>query len=325
MKFIQNYLVESNALLEDYHSKIATDCGKLGFRIIGTKTKFSKIDFVNYLASKPITEDVLINNVVISKDHAEKIAKSKQFESEILLNFMNMFKKIAYKWSSNWSDVCLSKQDLESEAMCAGMYAIYGYTNGETSLSTYIYQCALNKVKNVCKKTNQFSDLGSRAIKIRAKFEEAKNTLGPYYTYDEIIKNLNFDEKEILILQSTFNKIASIDSSEEKSNDYSCLGKKFSGVDGSIKFSCSSNGNSFTIRENDSSDNDVEININLNEFSELEKVVLEGFMNSPNNLGISHFAKKLINPKTKKPYSRMAITYAWRRVKEKIKKYSNAA
>ena len=116
-------------------------------------------------------------------------------------------------------------------------------------------------------------------------------------------------------------------SDEEGSNDYSCLGKKFSGLDGSVTYTCSSslNGGSFTIHQDEKVKNENQINIDFSEFSELEKAVLEGFMNSSNNLGISIVAKNLINPRTGKPYSRMACTYAWKRIKEKIKKFSSAA
>ena len=330
IEIIQNYLADSNVLLENYHSKITTDCGRLGFRIIGTETKFNKIDLVNFLHSKQITNDIEINNIIIPKQHAEKIANSKKYESEILLNFMNMFSKIASKWSSYFSDVCLSKEDLESEAIQAAIYAIYGYANKEISISTYIYRCVTNKIKNICNSTNSLSNFGSRAIKIRRKFEEAKSKSHPFSTYDEIVKSLNLNEKEISILQSMSVSVcgfalSSNNDDKESSNDYSSFGKRFSSLDGSVKYNCCSNGTSFTIREDDQLEKENKININFSEFSELEKAVLEGFMNSSNNLGLSHFAKNLTNPRTGKPYSRMAYTYAWKRIKEKIKRFSSAA
>ncbi len=323
---IQNHLAESNAILEKYHSKIASDCGRLGFRVVGTKDKFNKIDFVNFISKiKEINEDVVVHDVIVKKDDAIKIAKSKEYESEILLNFMYMFSKIAHKWSSYNSDVCLSKQDLESHAFEAAMNAIYSYTSEKnTGLSTYLYHCVTNKVRNVCNKTNSFSDYGSNAIKLRRRFEEAR-TLSPNLTYDEIIESLDLSKKEMRTLESILVGVSASDNfgEDSKSNDYTCFGKRFSGLDGEIKFSCSSNGRSFTIREEGESQN--AINVDFSEFSELEKVVFEGFMNSKNNLGISHFAKNCINPKTGKKYSRMAITYAWRRVLEKIKKHTQAA
>lgn len=67
-------------------------------------------------------------------------------------------------------------------------------------------------------------------------------------------------------------------------------------------------------------DDEIIEKINKIEFSELEKFVLEGFLDSKNKLGINSLAKKLINPKTNKSYSRAAVSLAWKRVKSKIKK-----
>ena len=321
---IQNQLAESNILLEKYHSKITTDCGRLGFRIIGTKSKFNKIDFVNLLVSKDNYENLIVSNVAIPKEDAERIARSKSFEYEIICNFEHMFSKIAIRWSSYTSDICLSKEDLESEAMQAAIFGMYSYTDKNINLSTYLYHCVVNKIRNICNKTNSLSDFGSNAIEIRHKFEKAKKDFGDFCTYDEVVQSLNFSKKEIQTLQATFITTAGQNSEEGGSNDYSSIGKSLSGLDGSVRFSCSSNGKSFTIHGD--SDKEESLNVDVTEFSELEKAVLEGFMNSSSNLGISNFAKNLINPKTGDPYSRMAITYAWRRVKEKIiKKHSNAA
>lgn len=319
ISFIQSQLSKSNALLEKYHSQITTDCGRLGFRVIGTNEKLNKINFVNFICSGPITKDIIVSNVTIAKEDALEIANSKTYESEILLNFMGIFSKIATKWSSYSSDVCLSKEDLESEAIQAAMLAIYNYTDVKTSLSTYLYHCVANKIRNIFNKTNSLSDFGSNAIEIRKRFDQAKNSLGEFCTYDEIIQSLNFTNKEIQTLQSMSAVVGSVDFGDEKaSNDYTCLGKKFSGLDGSVSY----NRNSFTIHDEE---NNEDVRFDTSDFSELEKVVLEGFMNSTSNMGISHFAKNLINPKTKKPYTRMAMTYAWRRVKDKIKKYSKVA
>ena len=55
------------------------------------------------------------------------------------------------------------------------------------------------------------------------------------------------------------------------------------------------------------------------EFTELEKAVLEGVLNSPSTkLGIGYLSKQVINQETKKPYSRMAFSLAWKRIKKKI-------
>ena len=61
------------------------------------------------------------------------------------------------------------------------------------------------------------------------------------------------------------------------------------------------------------------------EMSQLEKAVLDGFLQSSKGMGLNSISKNIINPKTGKPFTRMAASLAWKRVKEKIKNYKKAA
>jgi RNA polymerase sigma factor (sigma-70 family) len=325
---IQAKLSESNKILENYYSKIS-GLSKAGLRLVGGK-KFNKMNFVNKIieeSKKSPNSSIFVANLTIEKEDVEKIVFAKTLEEEIISSFSRMFYKIANKWTRINKDICLSVEDLESEAIQAALVAMYGYTDTDYAISTYLYKCVSNKIRNLCNRTSQLSNLGSNAISIKRKYEEAKAKFEGSKNFYEIVNSLNLNEKETRILKSTFSKVLNCSdlSSEEKVNplDYTSLGKKFSGIGGELEYSCVSNGNNFTIRNIES--NDKTIDLNLEEFTELEKIVLEGFMTSNNNLGIGSLAKKLVNPKTGKPYSRMAITYAWRRVKDKIKKYSKVA
>jgi len=326
--FIQNKLSESNKILEGYYSKIS-GCDKTGLRLVGNK-KFNKMAFINRIVEdnkKFPNSSLNIANVKIEKEDVEKIVFAKSLEAEIISSFSRMFFKIANKWSKINNDVCLSVDDLESEATQAALVAMYGYTDTDYAISTYLYRCVSNKIRNICNGTSQLSTLGSNAISIRRRYEEAKNKFDKNKTFDEIVEFLKFNEKEIELLNSTMSKVLNhsdlTGENDAKSLDYTTVGKSFSGLDGTIEYSCVSSGNNFSIRSVECSND--EISLNLEDFTELEKIVLEGFMTSSNNLGIGSLAKKLVNPKTGKPYSRMAITYAWRRVKDKIKKYSKVA
>jgi ribosome maturation protein Sdo1 len=61
------------------------------------------------------------------------------------------------------------------------------------------------------------------------------------------------------------------------------------------------------------------------EFTDLENAVLDGFISSSGRMGISSISKNIINPKTGKPYTRMAASLAWKKIKNKIKMYKGAA
>jgi hypothetical protein len=105
------------------------------------------------------------------------------------------------------------------------------------------------------------------------------------------------------------------------------MSKHYAGVDGAKHFSSSGKrGGDLILSSNNTfaeSLDDKEIGgMNL---TDLEKAVLEGFMQSSSKLGINSVAKNVVNPKTGKPFSRMAVTYSWRRVKEKINNFRKVA
>lgn len=61
-------------------------------------------------------------------------------------------------------------------------------------------------------------------------------------------------------------------------------------------------------------------------FSGLDGLVFREFMRSGGEMNLSDFARKTINPKTGKPYSKMAMSLAWKRVRRKIREtYEKAA
>jgi hypothetical protein len=324
-KEVQNSLSKSNVLLERYHSYIAKRHGRLGFKTLSNEN-FTKIDLLLKIVEASKThpnQDFAIENTIILAKDVREIAASKLLEEEIISSISPMLSKITKKYSE-FSDVCLDREDLYCEAVRSALTAIYTY-QGDKRLSTYLYTCVSNEIRNLCNKTSPFSKVGKNAMKIKRRFEDAKNDLGEFATFDEIVNYAKLSSKETLILQRLSVTIAgqsSIDKEDGNSAlDYSFLGKKFMGMDGTISFSCSNaNSDSFVIRS-DRFEEESPPAIDLNELTELERIVLQGFMeSSTKNLGINSLAKKLINPKTGKPYSRMAITFAWRRVKEKISK-----
>ena len=62
------------------------------------------------------------------------------------------------------------------------------------------------------------------------------------------------------------------------------------------------------------------------EFTVLERAALKGFMESPSGvMGLSEGMEGLVNPSTGRPYSRAAVSAAWRQAKKKIARVLEAA
>lgn len=319
---IEKIVSDSNKILEKYHSSIAKKQGSLGFITTDNK-KMTKINLLSLLLNYEKNKDFEYNGIKIPAEDIKKIILSKSLEYDILCNFSAMLAKIISNCKKNTTDVCLDKEDLESEAIKLAISAIYTYDNS-TSLSTYIFLIVSRGIRAICKKTTPFSELGRGALKIKHQYESVKNQLGPNATFDSIVEKAKFTTKQIKIIQSLFVSASGQSVfSDPKNNslmDYTFLGKKFSGLDGRVSYSCSSNGFGFTIKNNIEKDSDIILNLEA-DLSDLEKTVLKGFLeSSTKSLGINSLTKDFINPKTNKPYSRMAVTYAWRRVKEKLSK-----
>lgn len=322
---IQNILSKSNSLLEHYHSLVTKLRGRLGFKTLNNES-LTKVDLLLRIIEenkKSPNQDIVIENATIPLKDINDIIISKNLEEEIISSLFPMFTKLVAKYSE-YSDVCLSKEDLLSEAIRSALVAIHTY-QGDKKLSTYLYACVSNEIRNLCNKTNPLSKFGKNAMKIKKKFNDAKKHLGENSTFDEVVKYAKLNSREISILQK-LNVTITGQSSVEKEDgnsalDYSFLGNKFSGIDGDATYSCiNANSDSFVIRNNKDEESCTGF-IDVSELTELEHIVLKGFMESSSkNLGINSLAKNLTNPKTGKPYSRMAITFAWRRVKEKLSK-----
>lgn len=62
-----------------------------------------------------------------------------------------------------------------------------------------------------------------------------------------------------------------------------------------------------------------------NEMENLEKIVFKEFIESKKKINLSKISKKIINPKTKKPYTKATISLVWGKVKRKIETYAKTA
>jgi hypothetical protein len=56
------------------------------------------------------------------------------------------------------------------------------------------------------------------------------------------------------------------------------------------------------------------------DFSEFEQSVLDSFLADGTNGWMTRAASELTNPDTEKPYSKMAVSYAWDRILKKLRK-----
>lgn len=285
---IESILSEGNELLAFHHDRMKKTNGL---------SRHDRTQFLNSISKLATKEDLEINGITIPEKDVSKILAVKNLEWEILCAFSNLITKLVLKKSRSEFDCSLSIDDLMSEAYQAVLYAISHYTQGETKLITFLHHCLTRHLTRVCNKTTGLSNLSSGAVKLKAKYNKLSCKEGA--TFDSIVAEMGISQKEISMLPSLLCKVQNMTSLEKDEFEIQV-------VDESAP----------PRQEQDKSIMRIVSDLGL---TDLERAVLEGFVNSSSSkMGLNSVSKNLINPKTNKPYSRMAFTFAWRRIKEKI-------
>jgi DNA-directed RNA polymerase specialized sigma subunit len=239
---------------------------------------------------------------------AEKILLAKDVEWEILCAYSNLTNKIVNKWVAKSVDVSLSEEDLMSEAHASAIKAIRGFTQDGVMFSTFLHVCINNRLSELCMRSGSVSKIPRSVAKLKMQYGTLASEEGA--TFDEVVRKMGISEKQVKELVFTLRGV--VDDSHWDRDD--CAMR--------------------LVDDSDQASDDLESEarnriasvLKQLDLSELERAVLDGFMSSSDKMGLSSVSKKLINPNTKKPYSRMAFSYAWNRVKEKIEKaFSDAA
>jgi DNA-directed RNA polymerase specialized sigma subunit len=288
-------LREGNVLLKKYHEEM---------KILLNIAKHNRTSFLNSIAKNYIPgEDLDFEGIIIPHEDAEKIVLVKKIEGEVICAYANLINKLAQRWKKQESDISLSVEDLKSEAYHAALAAIAHFTK-EVRFSTFLHHCIQRHMSRLCRTSNGLSSFSDGAVKLKSEYARLSKEEGA--TFDSITQKMNISEKEIRILQICLSSIQNMTSLEKEDKSKIVI------ID--------------DCKEPEKENKILDI-IKKIEFSELEKAVLDGVISSPNTkLGLGCVSKKLINPNTNKPYSRMAFSLAWKRIKKKINDaYKNVA
>jgi DNA-directed RNA polymerase specialized sigma subunit len=284
---LERSLRERNLILARYHGFFTSAAGVEDHK---------RRDFFNMIVESG-PGDIELSGVRIPASDVAKICEIKDIEWRLIQGFSKLISKMARKWHDSTNDLSLDVEDLESEAFQAAVYSVLHFTK-EERYSTFLYHCVNRHISKICSKSGGLSGISRECSKRRRRCQ--KLLLEEGATFDSVVGEMGLSDRQIRRLHFSLTKVrAASDLSDEQ--------KELVAVDNhpgpSEKYEVS-------LLEK------IVPNLDLNE---LEKAVLDGFMNSPSgSLGIGSLSKNLINPKTNKPYTRMSFTYAWKRVKKKI-------
>jgi RNA polymerase sigma factor (sigma-70 family) len=261
-----------------------------------------------------------------------------------MMGYSKMALKITRKWESSRSDGTISMSDLYNEAIMGLMKAISYYTHEDYKFSTVAYWIIHRRLRERCNKTTPLSEIPNCTVNLRQKFEAAKKEINRSATFEEIVETMWVKGKdgeprpltkgEIHILkralvtvysQTSLRGLHANEAHDDRISDYSSLGSmEFSGMTGRrdwrvVGMRGKSNLNPVFAPQDD-------LGIDLDEimegvdFSEFEQSVLDSFLADGTNGWMTRAASELTNPDTEKPYSKMAVSYAWDRILKKLRK-----
>ena len=297
---LEKTIRESNSLLERHHEKMKSAQGI---------SRHNRTFFLAEIKKSYVPgRDLEISGIIIPAEDASAILKTKELEWDMLCGYSRLIERLALRWSEYLSDGSLSREDIKSEAVGAAIDALAHYTK-EVRFSTYLHHCVNRHLSKVFNKTNGMSDLSDEAIKLKRKYKKLICNEGA--TFDSVVEKMGISMKEVGILRASLcvaRNITSLAGRQADTRSRRNDERSSSAITPTVK--------------PDTMSLDPSI-LEKVELSSFERAVLDGFLVSG---GKTSASKNLINPETQKPYSRMACSYAWKRVREKIEKvYGRAA
>lgn len=258
----------------------------------------------------------------------------KNIEMEVLGSYSRLLSKLSHRPVRRHNhDVLVSFDDLYMEAVRIALICIHYFTKEDHRFSTYLTHCVRRHLGKMCARMNPRSEYSIKAVDLYRKFEDTKRKINGPCNFEEIVDLMDISEKEREVLtnmlvcvlnQSNIQTTSLSEGDRAAQSDYPVLGQRQCGPDGREVFSrCGRHGGSpIFCKNSDDSQFELRTAVSRAGLSTLERAVVDGFLSSQSdtktNLGLSEVAGKLINPDTNRPFSRMAISLAWKRAKQKI-------
>ena len=337
---LEKIMVAGNVPLKCWH-----DRAKDYFRAEGGSLRYSRTKFRSALLDVvaellPPRQCVHIFGFRVPQTDMEKILCVKSIEWEMLTAFSRLIGQHAEKWSKYDNDSTISFFDLYGEGVLAFMQAVIYYT-GEVwvkskskmvpvAFCTYAHHAIRRKMISICTRTSSFNFVTHQAADLYRQFEKAKGELNGPANFDEIIAQMQIDNKQQKILESMLVQVvhqSTLESYDDEgyggdggrnSDDYSSYSQTFDGLNGEWQAQ-GRHGRQGPVFTQHEFDLDLQYAINKLKLSPIERSVFDAFMGDEKRGWMARVAREL-------KVTRMTITFAWRRVQKKLRKvYLRAA
>lgn len=238
-------------------------------------------------------------NHEVSKEDLEEILKSKALEQDFLAVYSRMLYKISGKWFARL-DKLLSKEDICSAAVEGFLKAFCCFTDENIRFSSYLTYCVERHISKFATSfQNQFR-VPLKTFRLKAKVLRHMSEGG--LTFDSALEKMNLAKKTKSSLIHSMFELVSLESASE-------IAEKEKEV----------------ASERPPTPEEVAANFQ-GEFSGLDELVFRELVHTSGNMNLSEVSRRTINPRTGKPYTKMAMSLAWKRVRSRIcEKYGKVA
>lgn len=211
------------------------------------------------------------------------ITNCKSMEQDFLAVYSRLLLKISRQWSSRL-DNSLSKCEICSVAIEAFLKAFCCFTKDDVTFSAYLFKSVERHIQRFASRSCNPLSIPDRIVKLKHK---VGNMMRGGMSFDSSLESLGLPEKTGLLLARSMVEVTHL-GLEKVAVQAENLGTD-------------------TFRLLPAAD-----------LSGLDLLVFQEFMNSSGNMNLSDLARKTINPKTGKPYSKMSMSLAWRRVRDRM-------
>lgn len=226
-------------------------------------------------------------------------------EEKVRAGFKRMVMQQAFIAARNNCDPTNAKEEFAQEGEIALLDAIYGYTDTNTKLSTFVWRCVRRRILVAINNLNPLCPLTNEALSLVRRVQEAQNK-NPEWTEIQAVESLGLSDSERDVFFSSVTKVLNerteVSTEHMHTDDYTSSRR---GVDQDIK-------EVFFIRHEA---RQAVKDANLDEF-ELACLMAEMF---PYHGWKEDVASKHINKRTGERFTRQNIQYALERVKKKVR------
>jgi DNA-directed RNA polymerase specialized sigma24 family protein len=231
--------------------------------------------------------DLKVSGAHIPASDAEKMIRLKEVECELLAGFSKMIQKLVWRASIEFG---VEADDLFGEAFAAFLDAAVHY-DGRSRFSTLLYICVRRHLLRACSnRDGRRIPADIRRLTMRVVDRMNRDRV----TFDEAVDSEGVSSKKLERVVASMTRVCTASELDIRESEMASCSDRVS-VSG------------------------VKKAIDSVKLTRLERAVLEGFMGcEAGKMGLSSSCADLVNPSTGRPYSRAALSAAWKQARKKL-------